>query len=68
MLFHFLGSLGKTPDLMADTEVFSYAHGFGFSGKNLPTSLGVLFCCLAQVRQLAQTAANSLPQHLCIST
>ncbi len=34
MLFHFLGSLGKTPDLMADTEVFSYAHGFGFSGKN----------------------------------
>jgi site-specific recombinase XerD len=32
MLFHFFGTLGKTPDLVASQEVFSYAHGVGAHG------------------------------------
>ena len=48
MLFHFFGSLGKTPDLVAATEVFSYAHAIGLSGKK-PSSvtIGARIACLS---------------------
>ena len=38
MLFHFFGTLGKTPDQVTPPEVFSYAHGVGLSGKE-PSSV-----------------------------
>jgi site-specific recombinase XerD len=40
MLFHFLGSLGKTPDLVTSQEVFAYAHSTGFPGRK-PSSVTV---------------------------
>ena len=33
MLYQFFGTLGKPPDLVAETEVFCYVHGVGLSGK-----------------------------------
>ena len=33
MLYHFFGTLGKSPDQVTAPEVFSYAHGSGLSGK-----------------------------------
>ena len=63
--FGFVLDMGKTPVLVAETEVFSYAHGVGpLWQKRLPPSPWVLLWCLAQARQLAQIAANSLPRHL----
>ena len=38
MLYRFFGTLGKSPDQVAATEVFSYAHGTGLSGKK-PSSV-----------------------------
>jgi hypothetical protein len=38
MLYHFFGTLGKTPDQVTAPEVFAYAHGIGLSGKNLHPS------------------------------
>ena len=48
MLFHFFGSLGKTPDLVAATEVFSCAQATGLSGKK-PSSvtIGARIACLS---------------------
>ena len=33
MLFQFFGALGQTPDEVAATEDFGYAHGVGLSGQ-----------------------------------
>jgi site-specific recombinase XerD len=48
MLFHFFGSLGKTPDLVSSQEVFAYAHSVGASGKK-PSSVtvGARIACLS---------------------
>ena len=40
MLYRFFRTLGKPPDLVAATEVFSYAHGVGLSGKK-PSSVTI---------------------------
>jgi len=48
MLYRFFGTLGKPPDRVAATEVFSYAHGTGLSGKK-PSSvtIGARIACLS---------------------
>jgi site-specific recombinase XerD len=48
MLFHFFGSLGKTPDLVTSREVFAYAHSTGLSGRK-PSSVtvGARIACLS---------------------
>ena len=35
-LRHFFGSLQKAPDQVSPQDVFSFAHGVGLSGANLP--------------------------------
>ena len=40
MLFHFFGSLGKTPDEVTSPEVFSYAHSIGLSDRK-PSSVTI---------------------------
>ena len=40
MLYRFFGTLGKPPDEVTATEVFSYAHGTGLSGKK-PSSVTI---------------------------
>ena len=48
MLYRFFGTLGKPPDEVAASEIFSYAHGTGFSGKK-PSSvtIGARIACLS---------------------
>jgi site-specific recombinase XerD len=48
MLFHFFGTLGKTPDLVTSQEVFAYAHSTGLSGRK-PSSVtvGARIACLS---------------------
>ena len=48
MLYRFFGTLGKPPDQVAATEIFSYAHGTGLSGKK-PSSvtIGARIACLS---------------------
>ena len=38
MLYHFFGSLGKTPDQVTSPEVFGYAHGVASLVTNHPLS------------------------------
>src|SRR5581483_8537147 len=47
MLSAFFAQVGKTPDRVASTDVFSYAHGVGLSGKQ-PSSVtvGARIACL----------------------
>ncbi len=40
MLFHFFGSLGKSPDEVTSPDVFSYAHSIGLSGRR-PSSVTI---------------------------
>ena len=40
MLYRFFGTLGKPPDQVTATEVFSFAHGIGISGKK-PSSVTI---------------------------
>ena len=40
MLYRFFGNLGKPPDQVNATEIFSYAHGIGLSGKK-PSSVTI---------------------------
>jgi integrase/recombinase XerD len=40
MLFHFFGTLGKTPDQVSSQEVFAYAHSTSLSSKR-PSSVTV---------------------------
>jgi site-specific recombinase XerD len=40
MLFHFFGTLGKTPEQVTSQEVFAYAHSIGPSGRK-PSSVTV---------------------------
>jgi len=40
MLYRFFGTLGKPPDQVTATEVFSFAHGIGLSGKK-PSSVTI---------------------------
>jgi site-specific recombinase XerD len=40
MLFHFFGTLGKTPEQVTSQEVFAYAHSIGASGRK-PSSVTV---------------------------
>jgi site-specific recombinase XerD len=40
MLFHFFGTVGKTPDLVTSQEVFAYAYSIGTSGRK-PSSVTV---------------------------
>ncbi len=40
MLFQFFGALGKTPDNVISSNVFSYAHSIGLSGKK-PSSVTI---------------------------
>ena len=40
MLYRFFGNLGKPPDQVNATEIFSYAHGIGPSGKK-PSSVTI---------------------------
>jgi site-specific recombinase XerD len=40
MLFHFFGTVGKTPDQVSSQEVFTYAHSIGLSGRK-PSSITV---------------------------
>ena len=48
MLFHFFGALGKPPDQVLSTEVFSYAHGIGLSGKKPGSvTIGARIACLS---------------------
>ena len=48
MLFHFFGSLGKTPDQVVATEVFGYAHSIGLSGKPPgPVSVDARIACVS---------------------
>ena len=48
MLYRFFGTLGKPPDQVSATDVFSYAHGTGLSGKK-PSSvtIGARIACLS---------------------
>ncbi|HZA26005.1 MAG TPA: tyrosine-type recombinase/integrase, partial [Dehalococcoidia bacterium] len=48
MLDHFFSGIGKTPDQVKTTEVFSWAHGIGLSGKR-PSSvtIGARIACLS---------------------
>ena len=48
MLYRFFGTLGKPPDQVVATEIFSYAHGTGPSGKK-PSSvtIGARIACLS---------------------
>ena len=48
MLYRFFGTLGKPPDQVVATEIFSYAHGTGLSGKK-PSSvtIGARIACLS---------------------
>ena len=48
MLYRFFGALGKPPDKVVATEIFSYAHGIGLSGKK-PSSvtIGARIACLS---------------------
>jgi len=48
MLYRFFGTLGKPPDEVTATEVFSFAHGIGLSGKK-PSSvtIGARIACLS---------------------
>jgi integrase/recombinase XerC len=48
MLFHFFGSLGKTPDQVTSQEVFAYAHSIGSSSRK-PSSVtvGARIACLS---------------------
>ena len=48
MLYRFFDTLGKPPDQVTATEVFSYAHGTGLSGKK-PSSvtIGARIACLS---------------------
>src|SRR5918999_523746 len=48
MLFHFFGSLGKTPDLVSSQEVFVYAHSIGLSGgKPSSVTVAARIACLS---------------------
>ena len=40
MLYRFFGTLGRPPDKVSATEIFSYAHGIGLSGKK-PSSVTI---------------------------
>ena len=40
MLYRFFGTLGKPPDQVTATQVFSYAHAIGLSGKK-PSSVTI---------------------------
>ena len=40
MLYRFFGNVGKPPDQVNATEIFSYAHGIGLSGKK-PSSVTI---------------------------
>lgn len=48
MLYHFFGTLGKSPNEVTGPEVFGYAHGTGLSGKK-PSSvtIGARIACLS---------------------
>ena len=48
MLYQFFGTLGKTPDQVAATEVFGYAHGVGLSGKTPGSvTIGARIACIS---------------------
>jgi site-specific recombinase XerD len=48
MLFHFFGSLGKTPDQVSSQDVFAYAHSVGLSGhKPSSVTVGARMACLS---------------------
>jgi site-specific recombinase XerD len=67
MLFHFFGSLGKTPDLVSSQEVFAYAHSIGGSGRK-PSSVtvGARIACLSSfykfLIRMGLVAANPCDQ------
>jgi integrase/recombinase XerC len=48
MLDHFFSGIGKTPDQVRATDVFSWAHGIGLSGRR-PSSvtIGARIACLS---------------------
>ena len=48
MLYRFFGTVGKPPDQVVASEVFSYAHGIGLSGKQ-PSSItvGARMACIS---------------------
>ncbi|MFQ6026811.1 MAG: tyrosine-type recombinase/integrase [Dehalococcoidia bacterium] len=48
MLYSFFGTLGKTPDQVTATEVFSFAHGVGLSGKQPGSvTIGARIACIS---------------------
>ena len=67
MLYRFFGTLGKHPDQVVATEIFSYAHGTGPSGKK-PSSvtIGARIACLSSfyrfLIRMSLVAANPCDQ------
>ena len=67
MLYRFFGTLGKPPDQVVATEIFSYAHGTGLSGKK-PSSvtIGARIACLSSfyrfLIRMSLVAANPCDQ------
>ena len=48
MLYRFFGTLGRPPDKVSATEIFSYAHGIGLSGKKpSPVTINARIACLS---------------------
>ncbi len=67
MLFYFFGALGKPPDQVDATEVFSYAHGVGLSGKKPGSvTIGARIACLSSfyrfLMRMGLIAANPCDQ------
>ena len=67
MLYRFFGTLGKPPDQVVATEIFSYAHGTGPSGKK-PSSVTIVarIACLSSfyrfLIRMSLVAANPCDQ------
>jgi len=67
MLSRFFGALGKPPDQVLSTEVFSYAHGVGLSGKKPGSvTIGARIACLSSfyrfLMRMGLIAANPCDQ------
>jgi site-specific recombinase XerD len=67
MLYRFFGTLGKPPDKVTATEIFSFAHGIGLSGKK-PSSVTInaRIACLSSfyrfLIRMSLTASNPCDQ------
>ena len=67
MLYRFFGTLGKPTDQVVATEIFSYAHGTGPSGKKPSlVTIGARIACLSSLSRfltwMSLLAANPCDQ------